>query len=165
MKSFLKRFLNYPVSLLLLCAILYLSLFRPSGDDTFKFFAGIDKVLLNLKERGYKLAILTNKPQMTTDDVYKTYLEKFGFDKVVGQSGSVKCKPDKTATLNILKELDTLPENAYFVGDGETDIITAKNAGIKSIAVLWGYRDKEQLVEAGATTFAIQPQDLISLIF
>ena len=143
----------------------YNKIYTVCGSPKTGLFAGIDKVLLNLKERGYKLAILTNKPQMTTDDVYKTYLEKFGFDKVVGQSGSVKCKPDKTATLNILKELDTLPENAYFVGDGETDIITAKNAGIKSIAVLWGYRDKEQLVEAGATTFAIQPQDLISLIF
>lgn len=45
MKSLLKRFLNYPVSLLLLCVILYLSLFRPSGDDAFKLFAGIDKVV------------------------------------------------------------------------------------------------------------------------
>lgn len=44
MKNFLKRFLHYPVSLLILCAILYLSLFRPSGDDSLKLFAGIDKV-------------------------------------------------------------------------------------------------------------------------
>ena len=142
----------------------YNKIYTACGSPKTGLYAGIDKVLVNLKERGFKLAILTNKPQMTTDDVYKTYLEKFGFDKVVGQSGTVKCKPDKTATLKILQELDTLPENAYFVGDGETDIITAKNAGIKSIAVLWGYRDKEQLVEAGATTFATSPQDLISLI-
>ena len=143
----------------------YNKIYTACGSPKTGLYAGIDKVLISLKERGYKLAILTNKPQMTTDDVYKTYLEKFGFDKVVGQSGTVKCKPDKTATLKILQELDTLPENAYFIGDGETDIITAKNAGIKSIAVLWGYRDKEQLIDAGATTFANCPQDLISLIF
>jgi len=142
----------------------YNKIYTACGSPKTGLYQGIDKVLVNLKERGFKLAILTNKPQMTTDDVYKTYLEKFGFDKVVGQSGTVKCKPDKTATLKILQELDSLPENAYFIGDGETDIITAKNAGIKSIAVLWGYRDKEQLVEAGATTFATCPQDLISLI-
>lgn len=142
----------------------YNKIYTECGSTKTALYKGIDKVLINLKERGFKLAILTNKPQISTDEVYKTYLESFNFDMVVGQSGSVKCKPDKTATLNILSELNVLPENTYFVGDGETDIITARNAGVKSIAVTWGYRDKEQLLEAGATVFASTPEQLISLI-
>ena len=60
---------------------------------------------------------------MTTEDVYETYLKEFNFDKVVGQSANVKCKPDKDAVLWILNDLEVLPENAYFVGDGETDAV------------------------------------------
>ena len=64
----------------------------------------------------------------------------------------------------ILKELSVNKENAYFVGDGETDVITAKNAGVEPISVLWGYRDKDQLLSEGARLFAEKPSDLLSLI-
>lgn len=142
----------------------YNTAYTSSGSPKTKIFDGMGDVLKELKSRGYFLAILTNKPQETTDKVYEEYLKDFGFSKVIGQSGTVKCKPDKTATINILNELDVLPENAYFVGDGETDVLTAINSNVKSIAVLWGYRDKEQLEQAGAKVFAYTPKDLLSLI-
>ena len=127
-------------------------------------FDGVAEVLTELKKRGYKLVILTNKPQETTDTVYENHLKRFGFDKVVGQSGQVKCKPDKTATLAILNELGVLPENAYFVGDGETDVMTSINAGTNGIAVLWGYRSKKALEDAGATVFAGTPWDILDFV-
>ncbi len=136
-----------------------------SGSPKTKLFDGVKELLLTLKERGYKLAILTNKPQKTTDEVYQKYLSFANFDMVVGQSSSVKCKPDKTATLNILKQLGVEKENAFFIGDGETDVLTSINAGIKNISVLWGYRDKDQLQEVGATTFVQHPKEILSLIF
>ena len=142
----------------------FVDIYAKNGTPKTKLFDGIGKVLTNLKERGYKLAILTNKPQGATDNVYQTYLKDFGFDMVIGQSGSVKCKPDKTATLKILTELDVLPENCYFVGDGETDVLTAINSGTNGIAVLWGYREKSQLLDAGATLFASNPIDLLNII-
>ena len=129
-----------------------------------KLFDGINEVLIALKERGYKLAILTNKPQITTEDVYKKYLSRYEFDKVVGQSANVKCKPDKEAVLWILKDLNVLPENTYFVGDGETDVMVANNAELKGIAALWGYRDREILEQYGAKIFAKSPLDLLNLI-
>ena len=136
-----------------------------SGSPNTRLFDGVKELLLALKERGYKLAILTNKPQKTTDEVYQKYLSFAEFDMVVGQSSTVKCKPDKTATLNILKQLDVEKENAFFIGDGETDVLTSINAGIKNISVLWGYRDKNQLQEVGATTFVQHPKEILSLIF
>ncbi|MBE7081836.1 MAG: HAD family hydrolase [Clostridiales bacterium] len=142
----------------------YNKIYTACGSPKTHVFEGMDKVMIALKERGYKLAILTNKPQITTDKVYQKYLSEYGFDMVVGQSNNVKCKPDKTATLNILKALNVKKENAYFIGDGQTDIETAYNADIKHIAVLWGYRDKDQLEKVGAKVFAQNPLDILEII-
>lgn len=142
----------------------YNKIYTECGSPKTALFDGISEVLCTLKERGYKIAILTNKPQMTTDNVYCNYLSEFIFDEVVGSSDTVKCKPDKTATLNILKTLDVLPENCYFIGDGETDVMTAINSGTKGIAVLWGYRSKAQLESAGAKVFASKPVDILDLV-
>ena len=142
----------------------YNKIYTACGSPKTHVFEGMDKVMIELKKMGYKLAILTNKPQMTTDKVYQKYLNEFGFDMVIGQNSNVKCKPDKTATLNILKELNVSEENAYFIGDGQTDIETAYNANIKHIAVLWGYRDKEQLIQVGAKIFAEKPSDILKII-
>ena len=122
------------------------------------------EVLKEFKKRGYKLAICTNKPQIPTENVYNQYLKEFEFDMVIGQSDSVKRKPDPTATLDIIDKLNVKKENVYFVGDGDADVLTAKNAGIKCISALWGYRDKEELIKVGATIFASKPLDLIDLI-
>lgn len=142
----------------------YNNKYTSSGSPNTKLFDGIDVVLKTLKQSGYKLAILTNKPQETTDNVVRHYLNEYGFDKIVGQSGSVKCKPDKSATIKILNELDVEPQNAYFVGDGDTDVVTSKNSGTKGIAALWGYSSKQKLSDVGATVFAKTPMDLLNLI-
>ena len=138
--------------------------YTKSGSPRTKLFDGIKEVVKTLKDRGYKVAILTNKPQETTNDVHARYMSDMGFDLVVGQSGKVKVKPDPTAAKQILKDLDVLPENCYFVGDGETDVMTSINLGSNGIAVLWGYRTKEQLKDAGAKVFANSPKELLDLI-
>ena len=143
----------------------YNEIYTNSGSPKTRLFDGVKELLLELKQRGYKLAILTNKPQMTTNEVYQKYLSFINFDMVVGQSSNVKCKPDKTATLNILEKLSVQKEQAIFIGDGETDVLTSINAGIKNISVLWGYRDKNQLQKVGATTFVRHPKEILSLIF
>lgn len=135
-----------------------------SGSPKTRLYKGIPETLKELKKRGYKLAILTNKPQETTDNVIKNHMSDLNFDKVVGQSGSVKCKPDKAATLAILKELNVLPENTYFVGDGDADVLTSLNSGTNGIAVLWGYSSKEKLAAFGATAFTYKPEDLLKII-
>lgn len=142
----------------------YNKIYTEGGSPKTCLFDGVAEMLIKLKEMGFKLAILTNKPQMTTEKVYEKYLSKFNFDMVVGQSGSVKCKPDPTATLNILKTLNVKKENTFFIGDGETDVLTSQNVGVKNISVLWGYRDKDQLEKVGATTFVSQINDIFTLI-
>lgn len=146
------------------CLAYYNDIYTNSGSPKTSLFNGVKEMLSELKARGYKLGILTNKPQMTTDDVYETYLKEFGFDKVVGQSAFVKCKPDKEAVLSILREINVLPQNAYFVGDGETDAMLAVNASMHGISALWGYRDKEVLENYGAKVFAKTPLEVLDLV-
>ena len=155
---------NVPETLLDECLDFYNHVYNNSGSPRTKLFDGVADALISLKSRGYKLAILTNKPQQSTDRIYEKYLKEFNFDEVVGQSPSVACKPDKTATLNILKRLGVETGKAYFVGDGETDVMTSINAGTRGIAALWGNRTEEQLAAVGATVFAKTPADLERLI-
>ncbi len=142
----------------------YNKIYTDSGSKKTALFNGIENVLTTLKSWGVKLCILTNKPQMTTDNVYETYLSKFKFDAVVGASDKVKCKPDKQATEKLISDFGVKKEEVVFIGDGETDVVTAINAEVNGIAVLWGYREKEQLLDAGAKVFANSPSELLNLI-
>ncbi len=165
-KDLVKKCVGFPISEEELLERLnyYNDVYDKSNSPKTCLFDGMDEVILTLKNRGYKLAILSNKPHESTLCVYERYLKKYNFDYVVGSSASVKCKPDKTAALSILEKLNVKKENAYFVGDGETDVLTFVNADIKGIACLWGYRDKDVLVEVGAKVFANSPKELLSLI-
>lgn len=165
-RNLIKNSIGVPVSEEYLDTVLqyFMGLYAGAEDPKTQPFDGIVEVLQTLKQRGYKIAIVTNKPQPATDKICKERLSQIAFDKIIGQSSSVKCKPDKTATVNLLKEFDVLPENAYFVGDGETDVQTAINAGVNGISVLWGYRSKEQLANAGAKVFVNHPTELLSVI-
>ena len=142
----------------------YSRIYNASGSPKTKLFGGMDKVLFELKKRGYKLAVLSNKPQNSTDKVYEKYLKEFGFDFVGGQSDKIKCKPDPAGALYVLDILGVKPEDAYLIGDGETDVMTAINAGIKGVCALWGNRTKEQLAKVGGTVFCDYPEQILDII-
>lgn len=142
----------------------YNKIYTASSSPMTKLFDGVSDMLVELKKRGYKLAILTNKPQSTTDRVVKEHLSLFEFDAVVGQRQGVKIKPDKEAAVKIMNLLGCSPKNTYMIGDGETDALTAINAGINGISVLWGYRDKNELEAAGAKTFVSAPKELLEIL-
>lgn len=107
-----------------------------------------------LKKAGIKLAVVTNKSQQAADVLGRTLLKDFGFDVIFGNRDGIPVKPDPTSTRMVLKELGVSEKEAVFVGDGDTDVQTAHNAGMRSVSVLWGYRTKEQLLDAGAERFA-----------
>ncbi len=133
------------------------------SPKTVKFY-GIDKLLTELKSRNIKIAILTNKPQPTTDEVYKRFLKDYDFDMVLGQSEKIKCKPSPEGAELILKTLGIDRVDALYVGDGEPDVLTAKNAGVDLVAALWGYRTKKILKATGATNFAKTPRDVLRFL-
>ena len=142
----------------------YNDIYTSSGSPKTKLFDGIEQTLKILKSRGYLLGIVTNKPQMTTDEINKTYLKNLGFDMVIGQRTGLRMKPDPQAVNLMIEKLNVNKENVYFIGDGETDVQVALNAGVNGVAVLWGYRTKTQLESAGAKVFASTPQDFLKIL-
>lgn len=112
------------------------------------------ETLKKLISSGIKLNVVTNKPQRATDNVFAKYLANFGFSIVLGQTEYYPLKPNPASTLAILDKLRLTKEECVFVGDGETDVETARAAGLECISVLWGYRSREELAAAGATCFA-----------
>lgn len=120
-------------------------------------FPGIEGELNKLKKNGVKTAVLSNKPDNVTVMVAN---KLFGdlFDIVHGQREDIKTKPDPMGALSLAEELGVSVGECVFVGDTNVDIFTAKNAGMKSIGVLWGFRDLAELKNANAD-FIIEKTD------
>lgn len=142
----------------------YIPFVQKFGTEKSKVFPSIKEVLVELKKRGHKLVLYTNK----TPDELVPFIDKFlsdlGFDLIVGVGGTKNAKPSPNEVQRILKDFDVLPQNAYMVGDGETDMMTAVNSNIVAVGVLWGNRDREELVESGAKFIVKSPNELLEII-
>lgn len=116
-------------------------------------FAGVKEFLRKQAALGRKLAVVTNKPQAAVENCLSRFFADIPFSFAAGDAGLFPCKPDPSLARYCALSLHVSPSECVFVGDGETDVQTAKNAGMRGISVLWGYRTKEQLEAAGAREF------------
>ncbi len=146
------------------CFEYYLTSYANNPCDKTVLYDGIYQLICDLKEAGYKVCVATNKQASKTYQLCKEKFNGFKFDYVLGVSEGVVPKPDPTAILSFLDGLNVKPENAILVGDGDTDVKTAINAKMSSVAVLWGYRSKEQLSQAGAKVFASNVNQLRNIL-
>ena len=122
-------------------------------EDKTAPYDGINEMLKNIKKAGFKTAIVTNKVDYAAQELCNRLFPEI--DLVVG---SVDDRPNKPAPDGAFYAIDTLgskAENTIFVGDADTDILTAKNAGLKSIGVLWGFRDRE-IIEAEGAEYIVE---------
>jgi len=142
----------------------FMNVYSEHGAENCHLYDGMDEVLSKMKELGLKLAILTNKAQSATDLFNELYFKKYSFNAVSGQKPDLPLKPAPDGLERILDSLDVGKSDALMVGDGETDYLTAKNAGVDSLSVLWGFRSKAELISAGADHFAEKPSDIMSYI-
>lgn len=136
--------------------------YRENGTRYSKPYPGIPELLHTLSERGVKLAVLSNKPDDATRALVARYFPAISFTAVCGAQAGVPIKPDPTGVFRLLSQME-IGERCLFCGDSNVDMLTAKNAGLKSCGVLWGFRDGEELQEAGACYLAAQPADILEL--
>lgn len=127
-------------------------------------YEGITELLKELKERGVKLAVLSNKPHQQTVKVVREIFGEDVFDCVWGQREGVKRKPDPEAVLKILENLGGLKEECLYVGDSEVDIKTGHRADVQTIGVTWGFRTEEELEAAGAEVMIQAPLELLQFV-
>ena len=143
----------------------YVPLQAKSDNSKTVVYDGLDEVLLKLKSLGYKLAIVSNKPDSVTQIVCNQKLKKYGFDFITGNRPELfNPKPDISCVEYCLNSLGVKKEDALYVGDSEVDVKTFVSAGLDGIGVLWGFRPKQLLVEAGCTHFASNASELLDEI-
>ena len=120
-----------------------------------------DGVLEALEElsKEFLIGIVSNKPDVATKTLAK---ELFGGIPAWGESADCQRKPAPDMLHKAVKEMGA--DTCIYVGDSEVDVATAKNAGCKCLAVLWGFRDKQVLVDAGAEHFCEKPADMAAMI-
>lgn len=115
-----------------------------------KPYAGITEALHQLADDGHALAVLSNKPDDLTVELVRRYFPDVPFALVRGGREGVPLKPEPDAPLDMLRHMDFLPERSFYVGDSNVDIFTARNAGMISIGVAWGFRGAGELHAAQA---------------
>lgn len=114
-----------------------------------KPYDGIVDVIKELKDRGVKIACFSNKTHSILLEVIGQMFGEGEFDEVLGQVDGVKEKPDPTGMYNIMDKLGLDKSEVIFVGDTEVDIKTGTNAGTFTLAVTWGFRDREEIEGLG----------------
>lgn len=127
-------------------------------------FAGVQELLSELKAMGCTLSILSNKVHAFTVEMVDYFFPEKPFDLVLGQRDGVAKKPDPSGIHELLGELNQSSSNSILIGDSTIDIITARNAGIKSMAVTWGYHDKAALKAVAPTHTAETVEEILKLL-
>ena len=128
-----------------------------------KEYPGLFTVLRTLKQQGIRLAVLSNKPDRDARAVVSHLFPENFFACCCGQREEIPRKPAPDGALLIAKELGIAPQNCLYIGDSGVDMETGRAAGMRTVGVLWGFRDKEELMEHGANALAKAPEDLLLL--
>lgn len=126
-------------------------------------YEGIKELLQELNERKIKMAIVSNKFDAAVKELKKELFSEY-IQVAIGESIIVPKKPNPSGVFAALEELGVKKENALYVGDSEVDIMTAKNAGVISVGVTWGFRDCTVLENSKANHIIHTPQRLLDII-
>lgn len=120
-------------------------------------YAGIPEALEILKDQGFSMAVVSNKPDSAVKPLCRQY---FGDIPAFGETKDCPRKPAPDMVLRAAKMLGVALSDCVYVGDSEVDVATAGHAGIACLSVLWGFRDRQALEQAGAVHFCATPEDL-----
>lgn len=124
-------------------------------------YNGIIEMLSNLKSKGIKIAVVSNKFDLAVKELCKIYFDKY-IDFAAGENEAlgIKKKPAPDTVISVLTEFNFAPEDAVYVGDSDVDIMTAKNSKMPCISVTWGFRDEKFLLKNGATILINAPSEI-----
>lgn len=127
--------------------------------DTTQPYPGIMQLLEQLKSEGKNIAVVSNKFYAATRELCRHFFGDL-VPVAIGEREDIRKKPAPDTVIEALRELGVDKEGAVYIGDSDVDIMTAKNSGMPCVSVLWGFRDKEFLLEHGATTLISKPEEM-----
>ena len=127
-------------------------------------YEGIPEMLKALKDKGIQMAVLSNKPDRQTVKVVKAIFGEELFDYAQGQKEGIRRKPEPDGVWYLMEQMHVSKEECLYIGDSEVDAATGRNAGLKTIGVLWGFRDRKTLETAGADDLIDRPDELLQFV-
>ena len=130
--------------------------------DTTKPYDGILETLEALKAEGCRLAVVSNKMMAATQELCRHFFRDT-IEVAIGEheAQGIRKKPAPDTVNEAFRQLGVGKERAVYVGDSDVDILTARNCGLPCISVLWGFRDRDFLIQHGAETFISAPSELL----
>ncbi len=129
-----------------------------------KPYDGVKELLDELDGRNIKYAVASNKTDIFTRKIINELFPDNEFDVIMGKKASNPTKPDPKIVYDILSGKDISLSEILFVGDSDIDIQTGRNAGIKTVGCIWGFRGEKELKEAGADYLISEPIQLLEII-
>ena len=132
-------------------------------EDTTAPYEGILPLLRKLTDAGLTLGVVSNKPDAHVKALCRLHFGEL-VTAAVGSMEGVRLKPAPDSVLHTMELLHSDKAHTVYIGDSDVDLQTAQNAGIPCISVLWGFRDKENLLQAGGNIFAQEPEDIAEII-
>lgn len=124
-------------------------------------YEGIPELLAELQRRGIRMAVASNKFQAGTEKLIGRYFPAIHFDAVFGQRPGVALKPDPAVVGEILTATGTATAQTLYVGDSGVDMQTAAAAGVRSVGVTWGFRERPELEQSGAGCIVDHPSQIL----
>ena len=128
--------------------------------DTTAPYPGIESLLHSLRSHGCNVAVVSNKFYNATVELCRHFFADT-VEVAIGERENIRRKPAPDTVFEAMRQLGVSGEDTAYVGDSDVDVATARNSGIPCISVLWGFRDRDFLIEHGATTFVNTPEDII----
>lgn len=123
-------------------------------------YPGVIEMLAELKRRNKKIAVVSNKFYMATQQLCRYFFDGY-ISVAIGEKETIRKKPFPDTVFAALEQLGADKNGAVYIGDSDVDIETARNSGLPCISVLWGFRDKDFLLSKGASVCISTPGELL----
>jgi phosphoglycolate phosphatase len=161
--SLIKRIVpkSIPASAIVQCSERFLEIYGNCWRRNSCPYPGINAMLARLKDAGVRLAVLSNKPHRFTLEHTTHFFPADTFDLVLGQRPEVEKKPSPQGLIEIFSALDTPASACIYIGDTAVDMQTGKAAGVFTIGVLWGFRDRQELTDHHADLIVKHPMEIV----
>ena len=141
----------------------FLEYYSVHNTDYTRPYDKVEELLSVLNSHGVKIAVASNKYQAGTQKLIQYFFPGIDFVSVLGQRDGIPVKPAPDIVYEILNKSGVEAEKALYVGDSDVDMFTAKAAGVESVGVTWGFRSREELIEAGACHLVDSPIEILRL--
>lgn len=145
------------------CLATFRAYYAENSRNKTKPYDGVLPLLALLFEKGYRLGVVSNKFDSAVKALCQDYFGKL-LPVAIGEREGVRRKPAPDSLFAAMNELQVSPAETIYVGDSETDVLSAQNAGIPCLSALWGFRDQDTLRKAGASNFVTSPVEIAAFL-